>query len=213
MKFRVSILVLLCCVVLAGFARASGDAKATPSSAYLDYLPDGRVAPPANYRDWAYVSSGIDMNYSDPAMAMDHHTFDNVFVDRDALRVFRETGTWPDGTVFAREDREGQTKGSINESGVYQSEPVDGLELHVKDSIRFKGGWAFFAFGDNKPAPPIPSGASCYACHGAHGAVDTTFVQFYPTLIGIARAKKTLSASYVHDESVTADAARGTPAP
>jgi hypothetical protein len=212
MKFRVSIVVLLCCVAFAGFARASGDSKSTPSSAYLDYLADGTVALPKNYRDWAYVSSGIDMNYSDRSMAMDHHMFDNVFVDPDALRAFRETGVWPDGTVFAREDREGQTKGSINKAGVYQSEPVDGVELHVKDSVRFKGGWAFFAYGDDKPAAPIPPSASCYACHGAHGAVDTTFVQFYPTLIGIARAKKTFAASYVRDENVNAGGTRALPA-
>ncbi len=145
------------------------------------------------------------MNYSDASMAMDHHMFDNVFVDADALRAFRATGVWPDGTVFAREDREGQTKGSINKSGVYQSEPVDGVELHVKDSVRFKGGWAFFAFGDDKPAAPIPPSATCYACHGAHGAVDTTFVQFYPTLIGVARVKDTLSARYVLENKTNAN--------
>jgi hypothetical protein len=213
MKLYVSIVVLLSCVLVAGFAKASGDSKTTPSSATLDYLADGRVALPKNYRDWAYVSSGVDMNYSDPSMAMNHHMFDNVFVDPAALRAFRKTGLWPDGTVFAREDREGQTKGSINKSGVYQSEPVDGVELHVKDSVRFKGGWAFFAYGDDKPTAPIPANASCYACHGAHGAVDTTFVQFYPTLIGIARAKDTLSASYVLESKADPNGVTATPEP
>jgi hypothetical protein len=36
----------------------------------------------------------------------------------------------------------------------------------------------------------------CYSCHSQHAAVDTTFVQFYPTLLPIARAKGTISASY-----------------
>jgi aspartate oxidase len=31
--------------------------------------------------------------------------------------------------------------------------------------------------------------------------VDTTFVQFYPTLIDIAKEKKTLSAAYLNDEA------------
>ena len=39
----------------------------------------------------------------------------------------------------------------------------------------------------------------------AHGAVDKTFVQFYPTLLPIAKDKGTLSAAYKHDESATAD--------
>ena len=55
-----------------------------------------------------------------------------------------------------------------------------GVEVHVKDSARFKTGWAFFAFDGETPATMIPTSASCYACHAAHAAVDTTFVQFYP---------------------------------
>ena len=31
----------------------------------------------------------------------------------------------------------------------------------------------------------------CYACHDAHAAVEHTFVQFYPTLIPVAKAKGT----------------------
>lgn len=142
-------------------------------------------------------------------MAMDHHMFDNVFVDPDALRAFRATGMWPDGTVFAKESRGGQTKGSINKTGEFQREPVEGLELHVKDSVRFKGGWAFFEFGSNDPARQIPTKASCYACHQTHAAVDTTFVQFYPTLIGIARAKKTFSASYLSEIRASTDSGAG----
>ena len=42
----------------------------------------------------------------------------------------------------------------------------------------------------------IPQTADCYSCHAAHGAVDTTFVQFYPTLLPIAKSKGTLSAGY-----------------
>ena len=41
-----------------------------------------------------------------------------------------------------------------------------------------------------------PTTASCYSCHSEHAAVDTTFVQFYPTLLPIAKAKGTLSAAY-----------------
>jgi hypothetical protein len=42
----------------------------------------------------------------------------------------------------------------------------------------------------------IPQTASCYSCHSAHAAVDTTFVQFYPTLLPIATSKHSLSAAY-----------------
>jgi len=56
-------------------------------------------------------------------------------------------------------------------------------------------------FGDTRAATAIPKEAQCYACHGDHGAVDNTFVQFYPTLLPIAVAHKTLSSGYLKDES------------
>ena len=50
----------------------------------------------------------------------------------------------------------------------------------------------FFAFDkDDKTAAMVPQDAECYACHKKDGAVDTTFVQFYPTLLPVARAKST----------------------
>jgi len=47
----------------------------------------------------------------------------------------------------------------------------------------------------------VPKDASCYSCHEQHAAVDTTFVQFYPTLLPIAKQKGTLSAAYLKDEA------------
>jgi hypothetical protein len=74
-----------------------------------------------------------------------------------------------------------------------------GLEVHVKDEKRFQGKWAFFGFDDAKSAKMVPLEASCYSCHAAHAAVDTTFVQFYPTLLPIAKSKGTLSDGYKKD--------------
>ena len=77
-----------------------------------------------------------------------------------------------------------------------------GFEVHVKDESRFPGKWAFFEFDSPaKNGTLIPQGAPCYTCHAAHGAVDTTFVQFYPTLMPIAKEKKTLSPAYLKEES------------
>ncbi len=42
----------------------------------------------------------------------------------------------------------------------------------------------------------IPKSGNCYSCHAEHGAVDTTFVQFYPTLMPIAKEKGTLDSAY-----------------
>ena len=45
-------------------------------------------------------------------------------------------------------------------------------------------------------AKMIPVSQNCYSCHSDHGAVDTTFVQFYPTLLPIAKQKRTLEAAH-----------------
>jgi hypothetical protein len=73
--------------------------------------------------------------------------------------------------------------------------------VHVRNSKRFPGGWAFFGFDDKKTASMVPREATCYSCHAAHAAVDTTFVQFYPTLLPIAKSKGTLSAGYLKENA------------
>jgi hypothetical protein len=126
--------------------------------------------------------------------------FDNVFVNPEAYKAFTESGTWPDKTMLVLENRVAATNGSINKSGRFQTAELMGREVHVKDEARFPGRWAFFGFGDTDTAKMVPREAACYSCHEKHAAVDTTFVQFYPTLMEIAKAKATLSAGYLADE-------------
>ena len=159
------------------------------------YTADGRMLFPANYREWIYLSSGLGMSYT--AGAQNMLMFDNVFVNPGAYRKFLETGTWPDKTMLVLEVRGAGSNASINKAGHFQTADRMGVEVHVKDVARFAGKWAFFGFEDGaSPAKQVPVEASCYSCHLEHGAVDTTFVQFYPTLLGIAKEKKTLSAGY-----------------
>ena len=159
---------------------------ATDESAAARFTADGALRPPANYREWIYLSSGLDMSYSEGASMAGHSMFDNVFVDPAAWVTFKRTGHWPDGTMFVMEARAASSKGSINKQGHYQTEDLMATEVHVRDDVRFKGGWGFFALAGDAPARVLPSSAECYACHLAHGAVDTTFTQFYPTAKAIA---------------------------
>jgi Cytochrome P460 len=145
------------------------------------------------------LTTGIDMSYNPALQSADHSMFDNVFVNPEAFNAFRETGTWPDKTVLVLESRVAVSKGSINQKGHYQGSDVMGLEVHVKDQARFPDKWAFFGFDDSTTAKMIPTSMECYSCHATHGAVDTTFVQFYPTLLGIAKKKGTLAPGYVKE--------------
>jgi Cytochrome P460 len=169
------------------------------------YTADGRLKFPENYREWVYLSTGIDMSYG-PASDMGHSMFDNVFVNPESYKAFLVTGTWPDKTMLVLEVRGAANKNAINKAGHYQTPEIMGLEVHVKDETRFKesGKWAFFGFDSGEPSKMIPKEMDCYSCHREHAAVDTTFVQFYPTLIEIARKKGTLSPAYVKDEAAAA---------
>jgi hypothetical protein len=184
--------------VLIFVAPRGGSVRASMSGP--NYTQNGDLLPPAHYREWIFLSSGLDMSYNNRSAKMTQ--FDNVFVNADAYRSFLVTGTWPDKTVLVLETREGKDKGSINQSGHYQGTDVTGLEVHLKDKTRFPGKWAFFGFASKtRPGKLIPQTADCYSCHEAHGAVDTTFVQFYPTLLPIARTKQTLSAEFLKTDA------------
>jgi cytochrome P460 len=199
MKQKLSLVLILAALTFtAAFAQYNAG-----QSANVQYTSDAQLQLPENYREWIYLSTGFDMSYSPGAMSMGHHMFDNVFVNPEAYKKFLETGTWPDKTMFVLEVRGAVDKGSINQKGNYQSTEVMGREVHIKDEARFPGKWAFFGFDDSKTGKMIPTSADCYSCHAAHGAVDTTFVQFYPTLLPIAKSKGTLSASYQKDAAAS----------
>jgi len=164
------------------------------------YTADGNLKFPTEYRQWVYLTSGVDMSYS-PNMSMDHSMFDNVFVNPEAYRAFLQTGTWPDKTMLVLEGRMAGSRGSINKTGHFQTGEIMGREVHLKDEVRFPGKWAFFNSDDGVTGKLLPKEMDCYSCHEQHGAVDTTFVQFYPTLLEIARKKNTLSAAYLKEEA------------
>jgi hypothetical protein len=163
-----------------------------------NYTADGQLKMPENYREWIFLSSGVDMSYSPNAAMAGHSTFDNVFVNPSAYHVFQKTGTWPDKTTLVLEVRGAEEPSSINKRGHTQSAGITGLEMHVKDT-RLEGGWGFYEFTGAKNAKLIKHPAVCYQCHEGHGAADTTFVQFYPTLRETAQAKGTLNAAYLKE--------------
>lgn len=176
-----------CCLLCpAAFGADAGGAVRSPQ-----FNGAGLLLWPDRYREWIYLTSGFDMSYN-PARSKGH-VFDNVFVNPEAYAEFVATGTWPDKSMLIIEVRSAESKGSINKSGNFQGSKVVALEAHVKDRSRFADQWAFFEFHDGAPANMLPRSAQCYSCHAAHAAVDTTFVQFYPTLLPIARSKGTLS--------------------
>lgn len=146
------------------------------------YNKSGELVRPENYREWIFLSAGFGMNYS-PGPGS-HDMFTNVFVPQWAYKEFLKSGHWPDKTTFVVEERETQSKGSINKHGNFQTGTM-GLGVEVKDS-GLADKWAYFNFDDNTTAAANPKQA-CFSCHEQHAAVEHSFVQFYPTLKPIAK--------------------------
>lgn len=171
----------LCLIPLLMLLAAAANDAGTPR-----YTTANDLVVPADYREWVFLSAGLDMSYTESKAPRQHSVFDNVFVDRAAWTAFKQTGHWPDKTVFVMENRGAGAHESINQQGFFQTEDFQGLEFHVRDEKRFAGGWAFFVSNGTQPATQLPKSAACYACHEANGAVDSTFTQFYPTAKPIA---------------------------
>ena len=185
-------------VVLIGLqSLPSAQQPAAPS-----FTSAGQLVRPLDYRSWVFVTSGLGMTYgpAQPA-AGQPPMFDNVFVTRDAYAAFLRSGTWPEKTMFILEIRRAEVNVSINNGGHTQGD-LALIEAAVKDTERFKstGGWGYFSFDSRdglvENAAPLPATARCYACHSANTAVDNTFVQFYPELFAVAKAKGTIKATY-----------------
>lgn len=176
---------------------------AAAPDAVVRYTAAGELIKPADFREWVFLSAGLGMAYAPANQAADAASrapsFTNVYVNPSSYRAFMKTGTWPDQTMFVLEIRGSASEGSINKDGRYQTE-LRAIEAEVKDS-RKPGTWAFYNFGaTNDKVAALPTTAACYTCHSANTAVEHTFVQFYPTLLEVARQKGTLNASYLAAE-------------
>jgi hypothetical protein len=190
------------------FASTLTTAAQQPASSPLNYTGGGELIKPTDFREWVFLSSGLGMTYTPPAAAAAAPgaparppAFTNVYVNPSSYRKFTQTGAWPDQTMFILEIRGSASEGSINLGGRYQTE-LRAVEAEVKDSSRYPDKWAYFDFGPTGDrAMPLPKTAPCYACHGKNAAVEQTFVQFYPTLMEVARKMGTVNRTYVEGAS------------
>ena len=147
---------------------------------------------PEGYRQWVFVGSSIGLRYNqEPEKPTADHSqhFNNVYMNPAAFREFARTGKFPEGTVFILEVASAETKTEPGLHGSYQKDFI-ALEAAVKDSKRFRDGWAYFSFDDgNKQkdkATPFPRSA-CFDCHHQKAATDHVFTQFYPVLRALPR--------------------------
>lgn len=171
----------------------AGSALAAPNQGNLPaYSADGKLALPASYREWVFLSSGYGMNYSNGTGS--HPMFTNVFVTPEAYQGFKSSGKWPDKSMFVVEIYSPTSQGSINKAGFYQDKFM-GLDVEVKDASQ-KNEWSYYNFEPGERSAEV-LGGGCNKCHSEHAAVEHTFVQFYPTLLSFAQEKNLLKPGVV----------------
>ena len=191
-----SILYVLLAALLSAALFPGGERYQIPSPALPQFARDGKLMRPVDYRRWVYVSSGFGMSYNPNAGGNGAPAFTNVFVNPASYDYFQANGKWPDKTMFVLEIYGSSSNGSINKHGSFQRS-FQGLDVEVKDESRFPDKWAYFGFdGDEKTAQATsPSKNECWKCHEQNAAVEHTFLQFYPELLKVARAKGTINSS------------------
>jgi hypothetical protein len=190
-------LVLVALLVL--FASwAFAQSAQTPAGDGPRYVPNtNNLVRPDNYREWIFLGSSLGLNYPAPGAAPGADQFNNVFVNPTSYRSFLQTGKWPDKTIWVLEFRGVGKESVANREGKFQTGLV-GFEANVKDS-RFPDGWGYFGFGGGDASAAPLSGDTvkrCIDCHSAHTAVERTFVQFYPTLLEVAKKMGTVKKDY-----------------
>jgi hypothetical protein len=166
------------------------------------YVNGTSLVRPRDYRSWTFIGAGLGLTYQGETGSRAAPMFTNVFVNPSSYRAFMQSGTWPNATVFILEVRRSKTDGTPITGGQFQGDLV-GIEAEVKDA-RFEDGWAFFNFSERNTstlldvAEPLSGKAlePCVQCHTEHTAVERTFVQFYPTLLEVARQKGTVKPGF-----------------
>ena len=179
---------------LATLAITNVGAQQAPPTAAPAFEGKTTLLRPVNYREWVFVGSSRGLSYAQnppaqaqaPAGAMGE-MYHNVYIKPEAYREFAKTGKFPEGTVLAMEMASADTKREPGLQGSFEKEFI-GLEVSVKDSGRFEGGWAYFSFSNGMgssykaKAEPFPASAGCVSCHKQNAETDNVFTQFYPVL-------------------------------
>lgn len=146
------------------------------------YDAKGALRRPEGYQEWTFVGASLGLSYAEGAAEDGPGEFHHVYLRPSSYAEFRRTGKFPEGTVLVLELHEAAQKVAPSRHGLFEGRRV-AVEAAVKDSARFKEGWAYYSFGDGSQttASAFPRGA-CFECHRQHAARDNVFVQFYPVL-------------------------------
>ncbi len=169
-----------------------------PNYPRIDFPPvwgkSGDLVQPKDFRRWVFIGSPFTPHGLNGGKA-NFPEFHNVYVQPAAYSAYQATGKWPAGTMMVKElqlvDKSEFPDGSRLESSGrgYFPGAVNGLDVSVKDSKRFKEtkNWGYFNF--NHSAPPYLRAAKarpigeCAGCHIANAHEDMVYVNLYKPIL------------------------------
>jgi hypothetical protein len=171
-----------------------GDAQTAASqNRYLpEYTPEGDLILPKGFHRWVFVGSPLTPNALNNGKA-NFPEFHNVYIEPVSFDIYKQTGEFPEGTIFLKElqlalPAENPDGSRTEPSGRgYFGGPLNGADVTVKDTKRFAatGGWGYFNFHHYEPkastAHVMPK-SECAYCHMASAKKDEVWTQFYPLL-------------------------------
>jgi hypothetical protein len=178
-------------VVIAGtqqFAQARSNPAWGPK-----WTAKGELVLPRGYHQWVFLGSPLTPNALNGGKAA-FPEYHNVYVRPEALKAYQRTGEWPEGTILLKELQ--LTRPATNNDGSsvevsgrgYFPAALNGIDISVKDSGRFKdtNGWGYFNFGHHAPpyaktAAEQPK-AACAGCH-IENATNMVFSKFYAPIL------------------------------
>ncbi|MGB4813245.1 MAG: cytochrome P460 family protein [Methylophilaceae bacterium] len=146
----------------------------------------GNIRLPKNFRqNWVHMGSWIVADPKAPG-----NGFHDVYTQREAVKAYRKTGKFLDGTVLVKEIRNvesgDQTTGHVQWAGDNKI-----WFVMVKDSKnRFTGnpnweeGWGWGLYEVKNPSLNVSKGfkATCLGCHTPAKNTDWVYINGYPTL-------------------------------
>ena len=182
---------ILVTALLLSFA---GQVNADDHKTYTaEFNKDGELIRPAGWREWVFVGSPLTPNSLNGGAAS-FPEFHSVYIDPESWAHWKKTGTFREGTMFAKELTLVGDTAATSGIGFFNGD-LQGFEIAHKDTEKYSAetdGWAYYSFG-HKPEPYASSAsampvANCAACHTASAADDMVFTQYYPILVAAKKA-------------------------
>jgi hypothetical protein len=181
-----SVLVALFC------GSASAGQNSAGFSPYVD--AKGNISFPTDFRStWVHLGTWVATSKPQAGMGAEQAApvpgFHDVYTQTSSLRIYKKSGTWPDGSVIVMEVRALAWDDLATGHVMMEGDPLQWFMMVKDNKGRFPGnpiwgngwGWAMF-----KPAAAAPNTVKDFKqdCFGCHEPASNDFIyrQGYPVL-------------------------------